>query len=186
MLSTKIREETKQAHRALEKEVMVKLKAISSYNDYAALLRCFYGYFNELEKAIRPFITKALLPDYNIRRSSSYLKNDIDKLGYDTRSLPEVVIPEIGNTLCAFGALYVMENSVMGGSIIVEILKKKGIVKGISFFSGYGPDTTRVWSTFVSILNKLASGSKEEAIVIQGAKAAFNNFQSLFSVAYAY
>lgn len=186
MLSAKIREATKQAHRALEKEVVGKLKAVSSYKDYAQLLRCFYAYFNELEKAASPFITKELLPDYKARRNSSYLKNDIHELGYDTQSLPEVTVPQIGNTLSAFGALYVMEGSVMGGPIIVEMLKKKGIVKGVSFFSGYSPAMPGMWEAFISALNKLAATSKEEAMVIQSAEATFNNFRPLFSVVYAY
>ncbi|WP_447639937.1 MULTISPECIES: hypothetical protein [Chitinophagaceae] len=50
MLSVKIREMTKQVHRALEKEIPGKLKAVSSHKDYAQLFRCFYTYFSELEK----------------------------------------------------------------------------------------------------------------------------------------
>lgn len=40
---------TKQVHRALEKEIPVKLKAVSSHKDHAQLLSCFYAYFSELE-----------------------------------------------------------------------------------------------------------------------------------------
>lgn len=186
MLSANIKEATRQAHQQLEKIVVGKLKAVSSYEDYVELLKCFYAYFSELEKAISPFITKELLSDYKARRNSSYLKNDIYELGYHIRSLPVVVIPEIGNSLNAFGALYVMEGSVMGGSTIVEMLKKKGVIKGISFFSGYGLETAVMWGDFIIALNKIASTVREEDMVIQSANTTFMNFRDVFDIAYTH
>jgi heme oxygenase len=74
MLSSNIKEATKEAHLQLERIVVQKLKAIRSNADYADLLRYFYAYFSSLEKAILPYITTELLPDYKDRRNSSYIK----------------------------------------------------------------------------------------------------------------
>ncbi|WEA01520.1 biliverdin-producing heme oxygenase [Mucilaginibacter sp. SJ] len=181
MLSTTIKEATKEAHQQLEKKVVQKLKAIRSNQDYADLLRYFYAYFSHLEKVIAPFITIDILPDYAQRRNSSFLKSDIEALGGDINNLPETSVPEINNVIQALGALYVMEGSIMGGSIIVQMLAKGGITEGVSFFSGYGPATGQMWGTFISVLNAIAANDEEEAIAVHTANDTFNHFAAVFA-----
>lgn len=182
MLSTEIREATKEAHLSLEKQVVQRLKNIRSDADYAALLKYFYAYFSHVERAIAPFITEALLPDYAKRRNASFLKNDIEALSGSVDSLPTTTIPEIKNALQAFGALYVMEGSIMGGSIIVKMLEKSGVTKGISFFSGYGEATPQMWAAFTSVLNQHGVTEPEKATVIQAANETFSHFQIVFEL----
>ncbi|WPV01778.1 biliverdin-producing heme oxygenase [Mucilaginibacter sp. cycad4] len=181
MLSTTIKEATKEAHQQLEKKVVQKLKAIRSNQDYADLLRHFYAYFNHLEKVIAPFITVDVLPDHAQRRNSSFLKSDIEALGGDINSLPETTVPEINNLIQALGALYVMEGSIMGGSIIVQMLAKGGITGGVSFFSGYGPATGQMWGAFISILNASAANDEEETTAAHTANDTFNHFAAVFA-----
>jgi heme oxygenase len=59
----------------------------------------------------------------------------------------------------AFGCLYVMEGSTLGGKIIYNILKKQlGLSDsaGASFFYGYGPATGEKWKTFGASLEAFA------------------------------
>ncbi|MBT2560156.1 biliverdin-producing heme oxygenase [Pedobacter sp. ISL-68] len=179
MLSTNIKEATKISHQELEAKVVRKLKAIRSEADYADVLKYFYAYFSSLEKAIAPYITKDVLPDYPSRRNSSYLKRDIEELGSAITDLPPVTVPAITNTVEALGALYVMEGSIMGGPYIVQMLNKGGIKKGVSFFSGYGEATGQMWGTFVEVLNNSASNEKE-ALAIKAAGDTFSNFSEVF------
>lgn len=181
MLSNSIKEATKEAHLELEKKVVQKLKAIRSDADYADFLKHFYAYFNHVEQAIAPFITEELLPDYKERRNSAYLKNDIEELGADVTALPATTVPEITNILQALGALYVMEGSIMGGSIIVKMLEKAGVTKGVSFFSGYGAATGQMWGTFVGVMNGQAANESDEAVAIQTANDTFSHFSSVFA-----
>jgi heme oxygenase (biliverdin-IX-beta and delta-forming) len=183
MLSTTIKEATKQAHQELEKKVVLKLKAIRSDADYADLLKHFYAYFNKVEKAIAPFITSELLSDYAERRNSSYIKKDIEELGSNINELPEANAPVVTNTLQALGALYVMEGSIMGGSIIVQMLAKYGITKGVSFFSGYGEATGQMWGKFVAVMNAQANNPKQENDVINTANETFSCFGDVFEEA---
>ncbi|MFT3824156.1 MAG: biliverdin-producing heme oxygenase [Chitinophagaceae bacterium] len=180
MLSTNIKEATKTAHQQLEKKVVLQLKAIRNEADYAALLKNFYAYFNQVEKAIAPYITPELLPDYKDRRNSSYLKKDIEELGFSTDELPVATAPLITNTQQALGALYVMEGSIMGGSIIVQMLAKGGVTRGVSFFSGYGPATGEMWGKFVTVLNANASTATEESLSIETANETFSRFGDVF------
>jgi heme oxygenase (biliverdin-IX-beta and delta-forming) len=181
MLSQHIKEATKEAHQQLEVIVVKKLKAIRSNADYSDLLKHFYAYFSQVEKAIAPFITTAVLPDHASRRNSAYLKQDIEALGSSVTELPVALSPEIRNTAAALGALYVMEGSIMGGRIIVQMLEKHGITEGVSFFSGYGAETGKMWQAFTEVLNKV--DTEEERDAIEAANGVFQNFGKVFVVA---
>lgn len=180
MLSTNIKEATKVAHQQLEKIVILRLKSIRSNADYADLLKHFYAYFSTLEQSFAPFMTTELLPDYKERRHSSFLKHDIEALGFSVDDLPVATAPAIANSLQALAALYVMEGSIMGGSIIVQMLAKGGITNGVSFFSGYGENTGMMWGKFVAVMNAAANTAEDEAIAIDTANETFQRFGHVF------
>jgi heme oxygenase (biliverdin-IX-beta and delta-forming) len=180
MLSTNIKEATKAAHQTLEKQVVLKLKAIRSNADYADLLKHFYAYFSHIEEAIKPYITESILPDYAQRRNSGYIKADILDLGGDITDLPFTTVPKIENGVQALGALYVLEGSIMGGSIIVKMLEKGGVSKGVSFFSGYGEATGVMWGNFIAVLNAEAKTEQEEEQAINAANETFKHFAYVF------
>jgi heme oxygenase len=181
MLSDKIKEATKKAHQQLEVLVVKRLKAIRGNEDYANLLKHFYAYFSRVEQAIVPFISAEVLPDHAFRRNASYLKKDIEALGGTIDELPPAQVPIITNTISALGALYVMEGSVMGGRIIVQMLEKAGITEGISFFSGYGEATGQMWQRFTAVLNSHASTEADERQAIDAANATFSKFGEVFT-----
>jgi heme oxygenase len=181
MLSSNIKEATHTAHQQLEVIVVKKLKAIRSQAEYADLLKHFYAYFNKVEQAIAPFITTEVLPDYASRRNSSHIKNDIEALGATVTDLPLAEAPAIPDTISALGALYVMEGSIMGGRIIVQMLEKAGITQGVSFFSGYGEATGRMWQGFTEVLNQYAPTTEDETKAIATANATFSKFGDVFT-----
>ncbi|MEH6308609.1 biliverdin-producing heme oxygenase [Olivibacter sp. CPCC 100613] len=180
MLSTKIKEATKVPHQQLEGVVVRKLKTISSDKDYAEFLKFFYMYFNAVERAIKPYITPAVLSDYHERRNSSFIRKDIESLGENTDNLPDVEVLAVGTVQEALGALYVLEGSIMGGSIIVKMLEKLGITKGLSFFSGYGEQTQDKWRIFINILNEKAATPEQEELAIKAACRTFELFGETF------
>ena len=180
MINIAIKEATKEAHLALEKKVVRKIKAIQNWSDYANFLKYFYAYFSHLESAMAPFITEDRLPHYKDRRNSNYLKRDIEVLGGNTDNLPNTTVPVIENHLQAFGALYVMEGSIMGGRIIVKLLENVGIRQGVSFFSGYGENTEEMWELFGEAFNALVTSDKEAGVMIQTANDTFAHFSLVF------
>ncbi|MGE9313627.1 biliverdin-producing heme oxygenase [Niabella sp. CJ426] len=180
MLSNHIKEATKAPHQQLEVVVVKKLKSIRSQADYADLLKHFYAYFSKVEQAVAPYINETVLPDYAERRNSSYIKADIEALGESVETLPHAVAPGIVNTISALGALYVLEGSIMGGRIIVQMLEKAGITQGVSFFSGYGEATGQMWQRFTEVLNRYAPTEDDEAQAIAAANATFKQFGDVF------
>jgi len=181
MISTALKDGTKDAHIALEKIVVEQLKAIQTREDYARLLKYFYAFFSEVEKAIAPFIINEVVPDYSERRNASHLKADIEALGGDVRKdMPKATAPSITNKYQALGALYVMEGSVLGGRTIVKMLGKNNINTGISFFSGYGENTPVLWGRFIQLLNQQIIQDEHQQQAIQAAKDTFYLFVATF------
>ncbi|MFT4094913.1 MAG: biliverdin-producing heme oxygenase [Niabella sp.] len=181
MISTRIKETTKEAHQQLEKKVVLKIKAIDSPADYAAFLKYFFAYFNVVEKAVAPYIT-TLLTDYDKRRNASYLKADIEELGATIEMLPYAQAPSIHNAAEAIGAMYVLEGSIMGGPYIVQMLQKRGIEKGFSFFSGYGADSGRMWKAFQDVLNETGANEAAGLQIMQKAAETFARFGHVFEM----
>jgi len=185
MVSTKIKEATKVAHQELEKTVVLQLKQIRSAADYAAVLKNFYVYFHTVEQAIAPYITAANLPDIAARRNSSDIRKDIEELGGTILELPTATAPEITNPAQAFGALYVLEGSIMGGPYIVQMLQKYGMDKGFNFFSGYGADSGKMWASFTDVFNAIPQTEEEENSMITTADETFKRFGDVFASALA-
>lgn len=182
MTSIALKEETKEAHIGLEKIVVQQLKAIQTKSDYARLLKYFYAYFRAVEKAIAPFMTSEVVPDYKDRRNATHLKADIEALGGDIdKDIPKATAPAIANKYQALGALYVMEGSVLGGKTIVKMLEKYNINSGISFFSGYGEKTPVLWGRFIELLNQQITSTEQQHDAIQAAKDTFTLFAATFS-----
>ena len=180
MISILLRESTQEAHLSLERKVIPKIRGIQNDAHYAQFLIYFYAYFNALERAIDPYITPKNLPDYYSRRTSQFLKRDLEALGYTADQLPKVTVPEIDSSQQAFAALYVMEGSVMGGRHIVKMLKRKGINEGLSFFSGYRDTTEKRWKRFQTELNAWATSEAHEEVMVETTKETFEHFSRVF------
>lgn len=176
----RLKEETKTAHQALEKKVILQLKAIRSEADYASFIQAFYLYFNALEKKLAAYINDTVLNDLSIRRNSNHLKADLHDLGFENSQEHKLQLPTIESLPQALGAMYVMEGSVMGGPIIVEMLRKHGLTKGFSFFSGYGAETGAMWNNFVTVLNERLQNAHAQQEAISAASDTFEKFQFVF------
>lgn len=182
MFNEDIKQETRKAHQELEKKVISRLKRMENAEDYGKLLANFYSYFRALEQETAKFISTEILPDIADRRKSERLLHDLETTGHPVSALPaRVTIPAIKDHASAMGALYVMEGSVMGGPIIVQMLEKQcGIREGISFFSGYGAETPAMWDAFKKAMNSLAASENAAQTMIDTANETFRHFSELF------
>ncbi|GAA4092184.1 biliverdin-producing heme oxygenase [Mucilaginibacter panaciglaebae] len=181
MLADKIKEATLQYHQQTEKVLVGKLKSMRSKRDYIDLLTLFYGYFGGLEKHIERYINASNLADYENRRKTSAIADDILTLGGAIPALTaEDQLPEIDNYLKAFGALYVIEGSTLGGQIISKMVQQHLHIadgKGLSFFNSYGGQTEQMWSSFKETLNGIAMTPQDEEMIIEAANQTFINFK---------
>ncbi|MFD2743442.1 MULTISPECIES: biliverdin-producing heme oxygenase [Sphingobacterium] len=181
MLNQYIKDHTKEAHQSLEGVVIRQLKAIKTEKDYAKILQKFYAYFSSVELAIQPFINEGVLPDYAERRNSQHIRADIKALGEQVDENIRAVVPSVRNVQEALSALYVLEGSILGGPYIVQMLKKYGISRGFSFFSGYGDQSSHMWDRFIHILNTVGSDPSTYASSVDMANQTFARFQDVLN-----
>jgi len=180
MLRETLKEKTFAAHQKTEGTVIRKIKKVNSEADYIELLKCFYSYFNAVEKEIAPYITSEVLPDLAERRDSRYVVADIEELGGSMDNLPPVTAPEINDTLEALSAMYVLEGSLMGGPYIVKMLEKRGIERGFSFFKGYGENSHKMLGSFMQVLNEQGAIHDNTDRAVEVANQTFQNFGEVF------
>ncbi len=181
MLTERIKAATQEYHQQTEKILIGKMKNMRSVNDYTDILKVFYGYFGGLEKQIDKYINPTNLTDYDERRKTAALANDVLAFG---NVLPQQAsgrqLPAIESGLQAFGAAYVIEGSTLGGKIISKMVQQHlGITdgKGLSFFNGYGEETNNKWAAFQQVLNNVAATPEKEDKVIAAANDTFKKFK---------
>lgn len=178
-----LKHQTEAAHMELEAMVLPWLQSISSNTDYVQLLKGFYGYFKPLEDAVAPYITEAVLPDWEQRRKAYSILQDLAQLPGAYSELPLAThLPSIQSLPQALGAMYVMEGSTLGGKGIAKMLVKNKSVnlKGeqLQFFTGYGARTGTMWTTFVNVLNSFSGTDAEVARMVASANQTFSLFKS--------
>lgn len=178
ILIDKVRTATYDLHQSLDHSLVPYLETIKSKEQYADLLQLFYGFFRPVYDKIDVNLELQYLPDYLNRRKPEWILNDLQDLEVNyTIQLCEH-LPEIKNNAAAFGALYVLEGSTLGGVVIRKMLYDQlHIDKGLTFFSGYGKQTREYWNVFINSLNNLDNHSNAEEIVIQTAAATFKSFK---------
>jgi heme oxygenase len=181
MLAEQLKTATDTNHQQLEKQLVLRMKAIHSVPEYINLLQLFYTYFGGLEDAIKTHINTTHLSDYHQRRKAGALADDITALGGTVQPIAGATdLPQLQNHLQAFGALYVIEGSTLGGQIISKMIARQLELpagKGLSFFNGYGEASGGMWAGFRAALNEQAHNPAEEGEVITAANDTFIKFK---------
>jgi heme oxygenase (biliverdin-IX-beta and delta-forming) len=187
MLSEILKEKILIKHQELEKKLVVKMRAMSTIDDYVLLLQLFYSYFGGLEKVINPHISLKLLPDYQERRKVMLISADLHTLSAEAPlTANDDNLPKITGTAEALGALYVMEGSTLGGQFIKKMISKQLTIDetyAMLFFNGYGQDTQQMWSSFKLAMDNYSSPETDE-IVINSANQTFQKFSNWFEIHY--
>jgi heme oxygenase len=138
--------------------------SIQTMGDYRRWLIRFFGIYQPLEHRLSGFTgwtatgiridqlghTEALLKDLK-----AMLCNP-DGIELASRE----ALPMVETFGQAFGALYVLEGSKLGGRYILKDLSNRlgSDIEGMdAFFTGYGPDTAVRWASFKGSLDKFSA-----------------------------
>ena len=182
MISDQIKSVTKSSHQALEKIIIQKIKSIHQPAEYVQLLALFYGFFHPVEALTGPFISPANYPALAGRRKSGWLVSDMKLSTEETKHLSMAPdLPEISNVSGAFGALYVLEGSTLGGIHIARMIASQTPIPEdrFRFFRGYDDQTTARWTSFLEEMETFATNNpREQEVLIATAQATFRLFAS--------
>lgn len=182
MLTDRLKKETQPSHIELEKITIPLIKNANTTQAYGQLLQLFYGYFKPLEDRIDSYFNSNIIPDYNERRKAFVILDDLHHIGlHEVKLTVSDNLPSVKNMSQALGALYVLEGSTLGGTIISKMIVKNLQLEsfdGVKFFSGYGKETIAKWEAFKHYTNTYTASKQEEDIVISSATETFNKFKS--------
>ena len=82
-----LKKETFDAHTKAEKGLRLKLQSITTYDNYAMILKMFYGFFYPIENIISQYISPEISRAVNESRNTFSILIDLDSIRYSTGQL---------------------------------------------------------------------------------------------------
>lgn len=174
MLQQQLKEATAHLHAELEQLMFVDqiMDKTLTVEQYAKLLLVNFKLHNALEPVIEQFLDNNAKQeiDFSRRIKTTSLSTDLRELDLQENILTEqfdALGNFIDNPAKAFGAIYVLEGSSIGGQVIFKKLQvNANIPKNLSFkfYSHYGDKTMEMWKNFVAYLNQLPATWQKDAI----------------------
>jgi heme oxygenase len=158
-----LKHETSAHHRRLETEGDI-WKTLSSPTRYRRLISRMFGIYLALEPRLQRVQGLATyLPDISRRWKLPLLEADLGVLGVDPQTCLEITVtPDFPHVAAAFGCLYVLEGSTLGGQLISrQIHAELGLTPehGCRFFSSYGANVGQMWRMFGQSLESFAAAN---------------------------
>lgn len=174
MISVFLKEQTKQQHDDTEAKLQSQKIFDKSYTleNYKTLLIHNYQLISRYEPQIHEQLKSYPELKLELRSKIEALTTDLNNLNIQTKD--ENPIHNLENEAEAFGALYVMEGSTLGGNVIAKQLKKNPEFENVEFnyFGVYGEKTGSYWQEFKSIIDENITEENYEAC-LTGAKKAY-------------
>ncbi|TGD92877.1 biliverdin-producing heme oxygenase [Methylobacterium nonmethylotrophicum] len=169
----RLRAETREAHEAIERDLAWETR-VATLDGYRALLARFRGFHAVLEPALAGMLDDEAF--FGPRRRLGYLDADLRHLGLDAAEIralprPDAVLPRSRPE--AFGALYVLEGSTLGGQVIAKhIGRQLGLTAetGCRYYAAHGRETGAMWKAFRHRLADEAESGDADALVAFAAR----------------
>jgi len=192
-LRDEIRDATRAEHDDIENR-MDLMRADFDLKDYGSLLRRYHAFYDAFERFLlaRAALASRFAEFYcRDRLKAPWLVSDLKSLGFDTAARADA---ELAERLAALfpgeqrllGALYVIEGSMLGGSVLSKQFRKRFDLapeSGLMFFTGYGADTREKWLALLRILGQFDHDPVARRETIEGARDMFRLFSEHLATA---
>jgi heme oxygenase len=187
-LSLRLRRQTAPLHR--EAEALLGIPgAIRTRHDYLVWLGRFFGLYEPLEISLVAFPEwEALSLAPRLRSHSKFLANDLAALGTASSSVPQApseLLHNLPTFAHAFGALYVLEGSTLGGRLILRAVETQlgaSIAGATGFFAGRGEAVGPMWKNFCTSLDGFGREQPDLGVnVMTGAERAYRSILAWFA-----
>lgn len=178
----KLRDATKSAHKNLDEHLYPVIKNIHTAEDYVFLLKVFYAFFKPVYNSIENLLGTQQLPDIESRRKPYWLLDDLQTMGINQSGYHSCNnIPSITSAAQAWGALYVLEGSSMGGTVITRVIKA-GLAwqdeTAFTFFKAYEERNAEKWQRFLSYLEDDKDNNEHTDELINAGMETFELFHN--------
>jgi heme oxygenase (biliverdin-IX-beta and delta-forming) len=181
-LLSRLKHETSASHTRLENALDLMRNDLQR-SDYIALLERFHGYVAPWEDALGRSMPASLNGFVDARRKAHLLVADLAALTGERSvgaCMPPEDLPRLPNLGAAFGSMYVMEGSTLGGRYIApHVANLLGLApgEGNAYFDGYGARTGSMWNAFRATAQEQVPESQYDDAVV-AAIATFDSMQA--------
>ncbi|MGV3570290.1 MAG: biliverdin-producing heme oxygenase [Ramlibacter sp.] len=148
---------------------------------YARVLQVLDAFLGPWEAAAAAALPATFRGWFRQRSRHRFLQADLLALGLPSLAGPTSV-PALSGPAAAWGSLYVMEGSALGGQVITRALAAQGMdaANGGAYFRGWGPATGAMWREFRGLLAEQLPGPQDIAAACSGAQATFDALSVAF------
>lgn len=151
-LMARLRQATGPSHEAIEALLLLEDPALG-LDRYGHILMGFELFLSDWEPRVTAALPARLHPWFTQRSRRPFLLDDLRSLGL---AVPRTTVPPdpglvLDSLASAFGSMYVMEGSALGGQVIAGRLSKQlglGPGDGAAYFNGWGRRTGALWKEF--------------------------------------
>lgn len=162
--------------------------------DYACLLQKYHAFYHALEQFLigRAAQSSEFAEFYcRDRLKTAWLASDLKALDAEVDAPADALLQERLATLLAseqrlLGALYVIEGSMLGGSVLAKQFRKRfGLAPeaGLMFFTGYGSETRGKWLATLGLLAQFDHDPAARRETVEGARSMFRLFKEHLATA---
>jgi heme oxygenase (biliverdin-IX-beta and delta-forming) len=182
----KLRSATSASHRALEENPASKILMSPNVTLHAVdvYLKRMYGFVKEFEQIVFPILENSL-PQLNERRKTRLLEADLKISAHERKNLPlfplNVLTTHYHSLAKAWGGMYVLEGSTLGGQLISKHLQSalgEVVATKLHYFTPYGPQTGAMWKNFLHYFSEAAIDESYENEIIDSAVQTFSLLDS--------
>jgi len=180
-LLARLKSETSHLHSRIE-QVVPLLRPELDRPAYRRYLERLLGYLRPIEAMLAGFAASwaEYGLDFEARRKTQLIEHDLLALGRspeDLSALPLCAdLPAARSLDEAWGCLYVLEGSTLGGQVLLRTLGPRLHLSrsdGLSFLSGYGERTGATWKAFAAAVGDFDAGGCDRPAVVRGACETF-------------
>lgn len=144
-----LREATAAAHDAIDRQL--QLGADLALDRYVRILQGFEGFLSAWEPAVAAALPPGERAWFAGRSRLAFVRQDLAALAPGGPPGPAPDLPALPNRSAAFGAMYVLEGSALGGQVIARrVAERFGFdgQRGAAYFLGFGDRTGALWREF--------------------------------------
>jgi heme oxygenase len=168
-----LRAATRGHHDRLDR--LIDLRRLRDARRYGRVLQVLDGFLAAWECRAAAALPPAWEAWLRQRSRRPFLQRDLGFLGLPSGALAQAM-PLLPTPGAAWGSVYVMEGSALGGQVITRSLADAGLRpdRGAAYFHGWGPATGAMWKEVRTLLDQQLADPHTLAQACAGACATFD------------
>ena len=150
---------------------------------YARILQVFDAFLAAWEPAVVALLPAPRQRWLRDRSRRHFLRRDLQALDIAPAAPASIAAPQ--DAAGAWGALYVLEGSALGGQVITRALAGSGLApeRGTAYFHGWGAATGAMWRDFRGVLEGELDSPDAIARACEAARQTFDTLTPLLETA---